>query len=150
MRYPTLTLLLMLAACTRTPEPAADTTATATPPPAQPAPTLTGPTWRWVRIVTPIETIEAPATGTYTLELSDSNRISGTADCNRMAGSYSADGPALRIGPLITTRMACPEGGLGTRYTQWLEAAANYFFRDDTLFVDLKMDSGTMRFVRSN
>lgn len=147
-----LILLLALPACARTPEPAVDTTAAAPPPPVQPAPTptLSGPTWRWVRIVTPVETIEAPGTGTYTLQLSDSNRISGTADCNRMAGSYSADGPGLRIGPLITTRMACPPGGLGTRYTQWLEAASNYFFRDDTLYVDLKMDSGTMRFVRSN
>lgn len=150
MRY--VTLLVVLTACTRAPGSAADTTGDAAPPPAPPAPaaTLSGPTWRWVRIVTPVETIEAPSSGTYTLELSDSNRVSGTADCNRMAGSYASTGPALSIGPLITTRMACPPGGLGTRYTQWLEAAANYFFRDDTLFVDLKMDTGTMRFVRSD
>ena len=34
--------------------------------------------------------------------------VSGFAGCNTFTGSYTVDGSALRLGPLATTRMACP------------------------------------------
>jgi heat shock protein HslJ len=35
-------------------------------------------------------------------------RVSGTSGCNRFSGAFTADGHRLTIGPLATTRMACP------------------------------------------
>lgn len=103
--------------------------------------------WRWVSIVTPVETIQAPATGEYTLVIGDST-ATGMADCNRMTGKATWTDNRLTMGPMAMTRMACPPGGLGDRYAKFLGGAAGWFFRTDTLFVDLAMDSGTMRFVK--
>jgi heat shock protein HslJ len=35
-------------------------------------------------------------------------QVSGSTGCNRLFGSYTAAGTSLRLGPLGTTRMACP------------------------------------------
>jgi heat shock protein HslJ len=161
MRATVLSLALIAACAPQSDLPARDTTSAApAPAPANStaaAPTaassdstgeaLVGRSWRWVRIVTPVETIEAPSVGKYTLQLGDSNRISGVADCNRIMGKYTLAGTSLSIGPLGMTRMACPPGGMGGRYSKWLNGASGFFFRADTLFIDLKVDSGTMRFV---
>jgi heat shock protein HslJ len=42
-----------------------------------------------------------------TAEFSDEGKLSGTAGCNHYRGSYTRDGNALTIGPLVTTRRAC-------------------------------------------
>jgi len=34
--------------------------------------------------------------------------IAGNAGCNRFFGRYTFDGAAIKIGPLASTRMACP------------------------------------------
>ncbi len=39
----------------------------------------------------------------------EGGRVSGQAGCNRFSGSYSQNGDRLAFGPLIATRMACPE-----------------------------------------
>ena len=129
-----------------TPAPAADSASTPAPVAAAAAPTSPVGSWRWVSIVTPVETIQAPATGQYTLVIGDST-ATGVADCNRMSGRASWTQNQLTLGPMATTKMGCPPGGMGDRYAQFLSAAAGWFHRNDTLFVDLKMDSGTMRFV---
>jgi heat shock protein HslJ len=36
-------------------------------------------------------------------------QVSGSGGCNRFSGSYSQEGVTIRIGPLMSTRMACPE-----------------------------------------
>ena len=55
--------------------------------------------------------------------------------------------PVEPIAPAVT-RMMCPPGSLDTKYLQQLNNPANWFFRGDTLYIDLKVDSGTMRFAR--
>jgi heat shock protein HslJ len=42
-----------------------------------------------------------------------SGRISGSLGCNRLSGNYTQDGPNLRLGQMIMTRMAC-SGARGT------------------------------------
>ena len=41
----------------------------------------------------------------------EENRIAGSTGCNHLAGNYRLDNDALHFGPLITTRMACLQGG---------------------------------------
>ena len=82
-------ILGVLAACgpKESPQPAVDSTAVTPAPVAATMPPPTSPvgSWRWVSIVTPVETIQAPATGQYTLVIGDST-ATGVADCNRMTG----------------------------------------------------------------
>ena len=43
-----------------------------------------------------------------TMEFAGSDRIAGKAACNRYNGPLRVEAGRLRIGPLATTRMACP------------------------------------------
>jgi heat shock protein HslJ len=55
------------------------------------------------------------------------HRVSGFAGCNRAAGTYTLDGSALHIGPLVMTRMACQQGmDLEQRYAAALGATRSY------------------------
>ena len=44
----------------------------------------------------------------YGLQFAD-GRLSGQAGCNRFSGAYAEAGGALTPGPIMSTRMACPE-----------------------------------------
>jgi len=61
------------------------------------------------------------------IEFGDDGRVAGHAGCNRFSGPYTADAATrrFRAGPLMTTRMACPQpdGRMGQE-TQFLAALA--------------------------
>lgn len=44
-----------------------------------------------------------------TVQFGGDGRLTGSGGCNRLAGSYVAEGGALTVGPVAATRMACPE-----------------------------------------
>lgn len=62
------------------------------------------------------------------------------------AGTYSVDGTAITIALGPSTMAACPKDSLGERFAGQLADAAIYCFRSGDLYMDLKYDSGTMRF----
>lgn len=43
-----------------------------------------------------------------TLAFHDDGRVTGRASCNSYSGTYTRDGEGLTVGPVATTRMACP------------------------------------------
>ena len=43
---------------------------------------------------------------------------------------------------------ACPEGSLEEEFVRGLSAATIYFIQEGDLYLDLKYDSGTMRFSK--
>jgi para-nitrobenzyl esterase len=92
-------------------------------------------------------TWESPDRARYTLRL-ENGRAAGAADCNRFTGPYTIEGRALGFGAMAMTRAMCPPGSLGDRYVRWLGQVSSQFTRGDTLFLELKFDSGTMVFVR--
>ena len=56
-------------------------------------------------------------------------QVSGSGGCNRLSGGYRRSGSTLRIGPLASTRMACPDAersALETRFVAALEATAAF------------------------
>lgn len=117
-------MTVMAAACHQHNTPAASTT----------VPALLGTEWS-------VEELNgAPAglgaggkSATLTL-LADEHRASGFAGCNRAAGTYTLDGSALRIGPLMMTRMACQDGmELEQRYAAALERVRSYRIADGHL-----------------
>lgn len=82
----------------------------------------------------------------YTLALGADGSVTVRADCNRGRGSHQLDGVQLRIGPLATTRMMCPEGSLGDRYAQLLGISASWMFVDGQLAIATAMDSAILFF----
>ena len=141
---------IALAGCSSSPQTrAADSTTTAAAPAPAEAPALTGNPWHWVATQTPVEWIVADDPAKYTIQFVADGSAILRADCNRGRGTYTTTPErALGFGPMAMTRAMCPPGSLDTKFLQQLNNAASYFFRGDTLYVDQKMDSGTMRFVR--
>lgn len=56
-----------------------------------------------------------------TIEFSvQEQRLGGFAGCNRYNSTYVIDGESINIGPIVTTRMACPEMDGETQFIQAL------------------------------
>nr|WP_163502672.1 META domain-containing protein [Halomonas socia] len=71
----------------------------------------------------------------------EENGVAGSTGCNRLAGSYRLENDALSFGPLVTTRMACLEGGETERaFLTALEATANW--QIEGLALTLRDESG--------
>lgn len=76
-----------------------------------------------------------------------SGRMSATAGCNRIGGSYQRKGPVLTFGQLMMTRMACP-GELDAReraFTQALEKTRRWRIENSSL---LLLDANGAALVR--
>ncbi|PMR76464.1 META domain-containing protein [Billgrantia endophytica] len=57
----------------------------------------------------------------------EESRVAGSTGCNRLAGSYQLENESLSFGPLVTTRMACLQGGETEQaFLSALEAAATW------------------------
>lgn len=108
---------------------------------------VTGKVWQWERTITPVETVESPAPDRYTLELAPNGRLLVRADCNGGTGTYRVSAGTIAIGPVATTRVACPPGSLDASYLRDLQRAAAFFVEGGNLFIELPVDSGTMRFA---
>lgn len=84
----------------------------------------------------------------YNLQFSD-GRIHGQAGCNRFSGPYRETSRTLTPGPMIATRMACPEPGMRHErdVLHLLSGPVDFFYPDgDTLF--LRRNGGTIRLRR--
>jgi len=110
---------------------------------------LTGQVWQLREIrYNDGKSLTAEPPENYTLEFLEDGSIVAKADCNQAIGSFSiTDGREIMIGPLATTSAACPPESIGDDYVQGLNNAAIYFFQDGDLFLDIRYDTGTMRFV---
>lgn len=103
-------------------------------------------TWQWVSTVTPSEKITAPAPENYTIHLAGEGRLKAMFDCNTGGGTYQIAAGKISFGPLMSTRMACPEGSLDFVFMQDLQRVQSFYVQAGELYLVLPMDSGTMRF----
>lgn len=110
-------------------------------------PELVGPVWRWEQTLMGNGDKFVPDNpGNYTVQFMPDGTAAIQADCNQVGGTYTLDGSAITIVLGPSTLAACPEGSLGDQFVANLGAAAKYSFSDGNLIIDLKSDSGTMRF----
>ena len=66
--------------------------------------------WKLVRLgAAPVQVVEKQREPHLIFAASEL-RLSGHGGCNRVTGSFEVDGDRLKIGPMATTRMACPVG----------------------------------------
>jgi heat shock protein HslJ len=76
-------------------------------------------------------------------------RLTGFAGCNSFSGSYTLEGDQLKIGPVASTQMACPEPGstIEQAFHQALKGSWRIEVAGDSLAA--RTDSGeTLRFAR--
>ena len=90
-----------LSGCCRVPAPPAGGNA--------PAP-LEGAVWQLKELPGPQSAALGRLTRPVTIRF-ESGQLSGFAGCNNFSGSYSLTGDELKIGPVASTQMACPEPG---------------------------------------
>ena len=108
---------------------------------------LTGSEWRPSFLVS----AELPEKNRIVVTFKSGGEIAGNGGCNHFFGSYTISGNAIRIGPLMSTRMGCPGTlQLEGAFFGMLRAAAT-FEQDGTKLV-LFDAAGTelARFVRSD
>ncbi|MFL5645438.1 MAG: META domain-containing protein [Chloroflexota bacterium] len=143
-----------------TAKPTAKPTAAATKAPgaATPAPTqatgLLGKTWQLTTITEKVPAFQGavPAADqpNYTVAFAADGTFSAKADCNTVAGKYTAadakaSSGSLAIVPGPTTTAACPQGSLSDLYILGLANAASYATVDGALTITLE-DDGTLVF----
>jgi len=109
---------------------------------------LVGPVWRWLHSRYNNDTQAKPdKSDNYTVQFLGNGEVNIKADCNLKGGTYKIDDKRLSIAIVRTTAAACTPNSLEEGFKRDLSAAAIYFFKDNELYIDLKYDSGTMKFV---
>lgn len=105
-----------------------------------------GKTWQWQSTITAVEKIKVAQPESYTLRLNENGRAELRFDCNRGGGAYQISEGKLSFGPMMSTRMACPEGSLDATYMQQLQGVNQFFVEGDSLYLELPAESGIMQF----
>jgi heat shock protein HslJ len=103
-------------------------------------------TWQWVATITPVEKITVQNPERYTIRLMDDGKVQARFDCNGGGGNYEISAGRLSFGPLISTRMACPKDSLDGPFMRDLQRVSSFFIEGGELYLELPLDSGTMRF----
>jgi len=108
---------------------------------------IQGAVWQWKGTRYNDDRRVAPAKPEhYTVRFGEAGKLDVRADCNRKGGSYTLEGKQLAIKILVSTMAACEPGSLEDEFTRNLAAGAVLFLREGDLYIDLKYDTGTMRF----
>lgn len=83
---------------------------------------------------------------TFTIRLeAEGNHLSGIGACNRLTGSYTTgERRALKIGPLATTKMACPDLDQEQQFLRAVESTTHYDMDGPML---LLLSNGELRAV---
>jgi heat shock protein HslJ len=79
----------------------------------------------------------------------ESGRLTGFAGCNNFSGGYALDGDQLKIGPVASTQMACPEPGssIETAFHKALSGTLRFALDGDHLTATTA-SGDTLRFQR--
>ena len=79
------------------------------------------------------------------------SQVSGSAGCNRFAGSWKQDGTTLKLGPFAATRMACPPPAMDVerRVLALLGAATSVTYTADGAAILATQDGRKLQLRRS-
>jgi len=108
---------------------------------------ITGVEWQWQQSLYSNDQKAVPTDRThYTITFKPDGTLNVRADCNRAGGTYTAKDQSISIQVTHSTMAMCPPDSLDAKFLKDLAAATIYFFREGDLYLDLKYDSGTMKF----
>lgn len=65
----------------------------------------------------------------------DKETAEGFLGCNKFNGKYVSEGEDIKIGPLMSTKMACEDLSIENKFAQVLEAATSYHTDDKYLYL---------------
>jgi heat shock protein HslJ len=85
-----------------------------------------------------------------TLTFPETGKIAGNGSCNRFFGSAEISGDTIKLGPLASTRMACPDPVMNQemKYLAALQAAERFEWKDPNLLIYCKGFEKPLRFTR--
>ena len=110
---------------------------------------ITGIVWKWQQTLYNNDQRAVPSEPShYTMAFQPDGTLRIRADCNRAGGKYSLRKSALTIEVTHSTRAACPSDSLEQTFLKNLNSAAIYFMREGHLYIDLRYDTGTMKFAK--
>lgn len=85
-----------------------------------------------------------------TLTFPEVGKTTGKGSCNRFFGSAEITGNAIKLGPLASSRMACPEAVMNqeAKYLDALQAAERFEWKDPYLLIYCKGFEKPLRFKK--
>jgi heat shock protein HslJ len=85
-----------------------------------------------------------------TLTFPEAEKTAGNGSCNRFFGPAEISGGAIKLGPLASSRMSCPEAVMNqeTKYLNALQGAERFEWKDPYLLIYCKGFEKPLRFTR--
>jgi heat shock protein HslJ len=85
-----------------------------------------------------------------TLAFPEAGKVAGNGSCNRFFGTVDITGNNIKLSPLGSSRMACPEAVMNqeTKYLQMLQAAQRFEWKDPYLLIYCQAFEKPLRFTR--
>jgi heat shock protein HslJ len=85
-----------------------------------------------------------------TLAFLEAGKVVGNGSCNRFFGAAKISGDTIKLGPLASSRMACPEAVMNqeSKYLGALQAAERFEWKDSHLLIYCKDFGKPLRFTR--
>jgi heat shock protein HslJ len=86
-----------------------------------------------------------------TLKFPEAGKIAGNGSCNQFFGSVEVHGDTIKVGPLASTRMACPDEAVMNqegKYLEALQAVERFEWKDPYLLIYCKALDKPLRFTR--
>jgi heat shock protein HslJ len=110
---------------------------------------LTGLTLKWPGFTNAAgEAVTTDSPENYVLTLLPDGAFNVVADCNVGGGAYTFnDDGTLQLGPIRTTRMACPEGSRGDEFVAFLESVTNATVAEDGTVTMTAADGSSATFI---
>ncbi|MDB5271672.1 MAG: hypothetical protein JWO58_39 [Chitinophagaceae bacterium] len=72
----------------------------------------------------------------------DETAVNGFGGCNTFKGKYTTDGADIKIGPLMSTKMACEDLSIESQFTDVLQRTESY--KADEKYLYLKNEDGVL------
>jgi heat shock protein HslJ len=94
--------------------------------------------------------LEVTDTIQATLTFPEAGKVAGNGSCNRFFGPSEVSGDSIKLGPLASTRMMCPEPVMNqeTKYINALQAAERFEWKAPYLLIYCKGLEKPLRFTR--
>jgi heat shock protein HslJ len=85
-----------------------------------------------------------------TLTFPEARKVAGNGSCNRFFGPADVSGDAIKLGPLASSRMMCPEAVMNQemKYMNALQTAEHFEWKDPYLLIYCKGFEKPLRFTR--
>jgi|GEM_PF-5022425 len=94
---------------------------------------------RWILKTLNGDVVKSTAqTGDLYIRFKDSTSLEGFAGCNKIFGSYTSRGNAIKIATLASTRISCGNDALELKFNQALERAEIYTTDSKYLYLESK------------